>query len=119
MRELEKEVLSRMGSPLRLSTRNKGRLVAKQDRVKQWLATEWTSPMPEESTDQSSNASNQQPFVLTLLRKLGRFFPHFCRFSDEWQGVLCSFGGSASLSCCRMIQRCLGLILFLMLKCYA
>ncbi|XP_062224287.1 pentatricopeptide repeat-containing protein At2g17033-like isoform X1 [Phragmites australis] len=71
VRQLAQEVLSRMGSPLRLSTRNKGRLVAKQDRVKQWLAS---FPVPEESTDQSPDASNQQPFVFTLFRKLGQFF---------------------------------------------
>jgi pentatricopeptide repeat protein len=69
--DLAQEVLSRMCSPLRLSTRNKGRLVAKRDRVKQWLIN---LPVPEESTNQSPDAStNQQPFVFTLFRKLGQF----------------------------------------------
>ncbi|XP_048535392.1 pentatricopeptide repeat-containing protein At2g17033 [Triticum urartu] len=77
VRELAQEVLSRMGSPLRLSARNKGRLVAKRDRVKQWLATELTSVVPEESTDQKPNASDQQPFLPNLLRKLGQFFSSF------------------------------------------
>ncbi|CAD6248322.1 unnamed protein product [Miscanthus lutarioriparius] len=71
VRELAQEVLSRMGSPLQLSTRNKGRLVAKRDRVKQWLAS---FPVPEEGTDQSPDATSQQPFVFTLFRKLGQFF---------------------------------------------
>jgi pentatricopeptide repeat protein len=71
VRDLAQEVLSRMCSPLRLSTRNKGRLVAKRDRVKQWLIN---LPVPEESTNQSPDAStNQQPFVFTLFRKLGQF----------------------------------------------
>ncbi|XP_037472495.1 pentatricopeptide repeat-containing protein At2g17033-like, partial [Triticum dicoccoides] len=61
VRELAQEVLSRMGSPLQLSVRNKGRLMAKRDRLKQCLATEWTSVVPEESTDQSPNASDQHP----------------------------------------------------------
>ncbi|KAL6848357.1 hypothetical protein ACP4OV_021651 [Aristida adscensionis] len=71
VRELAQEVLSRMGSPFRLSTRNKGRLVAKRDRVKQWLLS---LPVPEENTDQTPDASNQQPFVFTIFRKLGQFF---------------------------------------------
>ncbi|CAN6236919.1 unnamed protein product [Urochloa humidicola] len=71
VRELAQEVLSRMESPLRLSTRNKGRLVAKRDRVMQWLAS---FPLPEEVTDKSPAATSQQPFVLTLFRKLGQFF---------------------------------------------
>ncbi|TVU33628.1 hypothetical protein EJB05_25454, partial [Eragrostis curvula] len=71
VRELAQEILSRMESPLRLSIRNKGRLVAKRDRVKQWLTS---LPVSEESTDQSPDASNQQPFVFTLFRKLGQFF---------------------------------------------
>ncbi|KAG8076556.1 hypothetical protein GUJ93_ZPchr0006g46157 [Zizania palustris] len=82
-RELAQEVLSRMGSPLRLSTRNKGRLVAKtkRDRVKLWLATYWSSPVTDGSTDQSHNGSNQQPFVLTLLRKVGQVLSSFGQFS--------------------------------------
>ncbi|KAE8787160.1 pentatricopeptide repeat-containing protein [Hordeum vulgare] len=94
VRELAQEVLSRMGSPLRLSARNKGRLVAKRDRVKQWLATEWTSVVAEESTDQPPYASDQQPFLPNLLRKLGQFFSHLCQFPDEWQAVYCRVGGS-------------------------
>lgn len=70
VRELAQEVLSRMESPLRLSTRNKGRLVAKRDRVKQWLTG---LPVPEESTDQLPDTSNQQPFIFTLFRKLRQF----------------------------------------------
>uniref|UniRef100_A0A0D9VBF8 Smr domain-containing protein n=1 Tax=Leersia perrieri TaxID=77586 RepID=A0A0D9VBF8_9ORYZ len=81
VRELAQEVLSRMGSPLRLSMRNKGRLVAKRDRVKQWLDTEWTSPVADESTDQSPNGGKQQPFVVTLLRKLGQALSPFLQFS--------------------------------------
>ncbi|KAF7088258.1 hypothetical protein CFC21_091384 [Triticum aestivum] len=77
VRELAQEVLSRTGSPLRLSARNKGRLVAKRDRVKHWLATEWTSMVPEESTDQSTNSSDQQQCLPNLLRKLGQFFSSF------------------------------------------
>jgi len=71
VRELAQEVLSRMGSPLRLSTRNKGRLVAKRDRVTQWLAS---FPVPEEVTDKSPDATSQQPFAFTIFRKLGQFF---------------------------------------------
>ncbi|CAN6271203.1 unnamed protein product [Urochloa humidicola] len=72
VRELAQEVLNRMGSPLRLSTRNKGRLVAKRDRVTQWLAS---FPMHEEVTDKSPDATrSQQPFVLMVFRKLGQFF---------------------------------------------
>ncbi|GJN18826.1 hypothetical protein PR202_gb06029 [Eleusine coracana subsp. coracana] len=71
VRELAQEVLSRMESPLRLSTRNKGRLVAKRDRVKQWLTS---LPVPEESTDHLPDANNQQPFIFMLFRKLGHFF---------------------------------------------
>ncbi|KAF8677238.1 hypothetical protein HU200_046717 [Digitaria exilis] len=71
VRELAQEVLRQMGSPLRLSTRNKGRLVAKRDRVKQWLAS---LPVPEEGTDQSLDATHQKPFVLRLFRELGQFF---------------------------------------------
>lgn len=71
LRELAQEVLSQMGSPLQLSARNKGRLVAKRDRVKQWLAS---FPVPEEGTDQLPDETNQQPFVFTLFRKLGQFF---------------------------------------------
>jgi pentatricopeptide repeat protein len=71
VRELAQEVLSRMGSPLRISTRNKGRLVAKRDRVTQWLAS---IPVPDEVSDKSPDASSQQPFVFTLFRKLGQFF---------------------------------------------
>ncbi|PAN03678.1 hypothetical protein PAHAL_1G014900 [Panicum hallii] len=71
VRELAQEVLSRMGSPLRLSTRNKGRLVAKRDRVTQWLAS---FPVPEEVTDKLPDATSQQPFVFTLFRKLEQFF---------------------------------------------
>lgn len=81
VRELAQEVLSRTGSPLRLSARNKGRLVAKRDRVKQWLTTEWTSPLLEESTDQSSSTSDQQPFLPKLLRKLGQMFSSFVSVS--------------------------------------
>lgn len=81
VRELAQEVLSRMGSPLRLSARNKGRLVAKRDRVKQWLATEWTSVVPEDSTDHSPNASDKQPFLPKFLRKLGQFFSSFVSVS--------------------------------------
>uniref|UniRef100_A0A0D9YLF6 Smr domain-containing protein n=1 Tax=Oryza glumipatula TaxID=40148 RepID=A0A0D9YLF6_9ORYZ len=81
VRELAQEVLSRMGSPLRLSMRNKGQLVAKRDRVKQWLATDWSSPVDEESTDQSPNGDNQQPFLLTLMRKLGQVLSPFLQFS--------------------------------------
>jgi hypothetical protein len=39
--------------------------------MKQWLAS---FPVPEEGTDQSPDATNQQPFVVTLFRKLGQFF---------------------------------------------
>jgi hypothetical protein len=81
VRELAQEVLSRMGSPLRLSARNKGRLVAKRDRVKQWLATDWTCPMAEENTDQLNTASDQQPFLPKLFRNLGQFFSSFMSVS--------------------------------------
>uniref|UniRef100_A0A0E0JUS5 Smr domain-containing protein n=1 Tax=Oryza punctata TaxID=4537 RepID=A0A0E0JUS5_ORYPU len=81
VRELAQEVLSRMGSPLRLSMRNKGRLVAKRDRVKQWLATDWSSLVDEKSTDQSPNGDNQQTFLLTLMRKLGQVLSPFLQFS--------------------------------------
>ncbi|XP_037450628.1 pentatricopeptide repeat-containing protein At2g17033-like [Triticum dicoccoides] len=81
VRELAQEVLSRMGSPLQLSVRNKGRLMAKRDRLKQCLATEWTSVVPEESTDQSPNASDQHPFLPKCLRKLGHIFSSFLSVS--------------------------------------
>ncbi|XP_006646795.2 pentatricopeptide repeat-containing protein At2g17033 [Oryza brachyantha] len=81
VRELAQEVLGRMGSPLRLSMRNKGRLVAKRDRVKQWLATDWSSAEAEERTDQSPDGGKQQPFVLTLVRKLGQVLSPFLHFS--------------------------------------
>ncbi|XP_051195575.1 pentatricopeptide repeat-containing protein At2g17033 [Lolium perenne] len=81
VRELAQEVLSRMGSPLRLSTRNKGRLVAKRDRVKQWLATDWASPVHDENTDQSPNEIDQQAFLPELFRKLGQFISSFMSVS--------------------------------------
>ncbi|KAL5208809.1 hypothetical protein ABZP36_033244 [Zizania latifolia] len=81
VRELAQQVLSRMGSPLRLSTRNRGRLVAKRDRVKQWLATGWSSPVAEESTHEPANGSNRQPFLLTLVRMLGQVLSPFLQLS--------------------------------------
>lgn len=71
VRELAQEVLGRMGSPLKLSARNRGRLVAKRDRVEQWLAS---LPVPEDGTDPSPDAANEEPFVFALFRKLGQFF---------------------------------------------
>jgi hypothetical protein len=81
VRELAQEVLSRMGSPLRLSARNKGRLVAKRDRVKQWLATDWASPVHDANTGQSSDEIDQQPFLPELFRKLGQFISSFMSVS--------------------------------------